>query len=300
MTALNEPEAAEIRDAARRIMAGESLASVTRDWNARGILTPTGKEWRPANVGKMLRGRHLAGVRGNGESTVTATWPPVFDAATHDALTRFLTNPERRVEGYTGTRVYALTGVLLCGVCDAPMYGRPTPLKSGPAYVCKNGSHVQAPVRRVNLTARDLIVDRLTTVDASGAFVAPVDADRANARAAERLSLTAARKAMPAQLGILSPADYAAGLAAIDARLVELDADAMADDDAARLPARVLEGLTGLPADVTGQRFDALPLDRQRAVIGVLGVLRLNRAARKGVGLPFDPERVAPEWNPTD
>lgn len=288
-------EADEIRDAAARVLSGQSLNSIVRDWNARGIVTPTGKQWRSPNLGKLLRGPHLAGYRVHHGATVAATWPAVFDADTHESLKRFLGDPERVVSGFTGVRKYALTNICRCAVCGGPITGKTTRLKSGPAYFCRDGQHTQAPVARVDEIVRALVVERLATVDASGVFVAPVDADRANARAAERLALDGNRKATVRDV-LLAPADRAGALAAIDARIAELDAEAAADDDAARLPLRVLEGLTGVPADVVGERFDALPFDRQRAVVAVLGTPYLGRASRKGVGLPFEPERVTIRW----
>lgn len=289
MAAVDEAEAAEIRNAAARLLAGESLRSITADWNARGVLTVTEKAWRPQNLGLMLKGAHLAGLRVHDGATVPATWPAVLDAATHEAVTRFLANPDRRTSPASGARRHALSGVLVCGVCDATMYGRPT--ANGPAYVCR-GSHVQAPTRFVDEIVIAETARRLALVDASGVFVDPADADRANARAAERVTLNATRAAMPSQLGVLSPSDYAAGLAAIDVRLAELDDEAVADDDAARLPLRVLDGLTGYDEDEARRLFVALSGDRQRAVVSILGVPVLGRASRKGRGLNFEPERV--------
>jgi len=301
------PEADYLTDAAARVLSGESLNAVCKRWNAAGITTPTGKAWRSPNLGKLLRGPHLAGVRvhhtGHGDAgncsaechTTAATWPAVFDADTHESLVRFLGDPSRVVSGFKGIRKHALSGLLRCAICGGPMYGRATRLKSGPAYICREGQHTQAPTARVDETVRALVVERLAAVDAAGVFVAPVDAERANARAAERLALTDNRRATVTDV-MLAPADKAAALAAIDARVLELDAEAAAEDDAGRLPMRVLEGLTGVPADVVGARFDALPFDRQRAVIAVLGVPVLARASRRGVGLPFEPERVTIRW----
>ena len=298
MTATDETEAAEIVNAATRVLAGESLTSITADWNARGITTPTGKEWRSPNLGKMLRGPHLAALRVHGDTTTAAAWPAILDAATHEALVRFMGAPDRRHSGFTGTRVYPFTGVVRCGVCDGPLYGRPTPLKSGPAFVCRNGQHVQAPVATVAAIIRANVVERLSRVDASGVWIDPADADRANARAAERIALAERRAALPGLMasGALSPEDFAAGVAAIDARAAQLDDEAVADDDAARLPARVLDGLTGHPADMTEELWDALPDDRQRAVVAVLGTPVLGKASRKGRGLEFEPERVTWRW----
>lgn len=310
MTAFNEAEAELLHDAAERVLAGESLRSITQRWNRAGIRTPTGKEWRSPNLGKLLRGPHLAGIRvhhaghdaeGNCSEdcrTSAAQWPAIFDADQHESLVRFLGDPDRVITGFKGIRKHALSGLLRCGVCGGVMYGRPTPLKSGPAYICRDGQHTQAPIRHVDLVVRELVVERLATVDASGVFVAPADSDRANRRAAERLALAERRRNLAPLLadGTLDAADYAAGLRAVDRRVGELDAEAAAEDDAGRLPLRVLDGLTGVPADVVGARFDALPWDRRRAVVAVLGTPVLTRASRKGVGLRFEPERVTMRW----
>jgi site-specific DNA recombinase len=296
MATLDEAEAAEIRNAATRVLAGESLRSIAADWNARGVLTSTGKAWHSPNVGNMLRRPHLAGLRVHKGTTVPATWPAVLDAATHEALVRYLGNPDRNVKGPVTGRVHALSGLLVCGVCDGGLNGRPVRNSGGPAYVCRNGQHVQAPTAKVDALVFAAVVERLSNVDASGVWVDPVDADKANARAAQRVTLTANRTATVRDV-MLAPADKADALAAIDAALAALDADALADDDAARMPARVLDGLTGHPYDVTAQLFDALPTDRVRAVIAVLGTPVLGRASRQGRWLEFEPERVSFRWS---
>lgn len=51
---VREAEAAEIRDAARRVLAGESIRSITMDWNARGVRTVTGTPWSPTTVKRLL------------------------------------------------------------------------------------------------------------------------------------------------------------------------------------------------------------------------------------------------------
>jgi hypothetical protein len=206
-------------------------------------------------------------------------------------LVRFLTNPARRVARMGGARVHKFSGVVRCGVCENPLHGRPTPNTGGPAYVCRNGQHVQGATKHVDEIVSAVIARRLSSVDASGVFVEPVDAERANARAAERVTLTANRRDTVSSVR-LSPDDKADALAAIDAALAALDAEAVAEDDDARAPLRVLDGLTGYPEDETRRLFDALPGDRMRAVVAVLGVPSLGRASRRGRGLTFEPERV--------
>lgn len=297
MSAIDEAEAAEIRDAAARVLAGESLRSIAADWNARGVLTISGGQWAPQNLGLMLKRPHLAGLRVHAGGTTAATWPAIFDAATHEAVTRFLSNPARRVSPATPGRVHALSGLLVCAVCRNPMHGRPTP--NGPAYVCRHGQHVQAPTAKVDGLVWAAVVARLSRVDMAGVFVDPADAERANARAAERDALTGRRGSLADVFatGALSAPDYAAALAAIDGRLAVLEAEAVADDDAARTSLRVLDGLTGHPYDATAALFADVSDDRARAVVAALGGTPvLRRASRKGRGLEFEPDRVDVEW----
>lgn len=295
MTATNPTEAAAIQDAAVRVLNGESLLSIARLWNRTGLLTPTGQQWRSPNVGKMLRGPHLAGIRTHRGTTTAATWPAILDADRHESVRRFLGDPDRVVSGFTGVRKHALSGLMRCAVCDGPVYGRAVRTKTGPAYICRAARHVQAPTTYVDEIVRGLVIERLAAIDGAGVLVAPVDVAAANARAAERLALAANRRDTVKSVR-LSPDDKADSLAAIDARVAELDAEAATDDDAARLPMRVLDGLTGVPADVVAERYDGLPWDRQRAVVAVLGVPVLAPASRKGVGLVFEPERVTIRW----
>ena len=301
MTAIDPTEAEEIRSAARRVLAGESLAAITRDWNARGILTTGGKEWRAPNLGNMLRGEHLAKIRRYKGARVDASWeaPAILARDTHETLVRFLNNPDRRTSPpRAGARVYALTGILRCAVCGGPCNGRPTGLKSGPAYQCRNATHVQAPVADVDGTVREIVIERLTAVDAAGLFVDPTDRAAAEARRNERDALAGRRAELPRLVarGEFPAEMVAATVAEIDDALAEIDAADAADDDARRTPARVLDGLTGAGYAVTAERFDALPADRQRAVVSVLGTPTLAKAPRKGVGLAWDPTRVTFDW----
>lgn len=49
-----EERAVMVREAAARVLAGESLYAIRTDWNVRGALTSPGLPWRSAGVRKML------------------------------------------------------------------------------------------------------------------------------------------------------------------------------------------------------------------------------------------------------
>ncbi|GHH77559.1 hypothetical protein GCM10018793_25920 [Streptomyces sulfonofaciens] len=150
-------EAEVIREGVRRVLANESLASICRDWQTRGILSPAGKPWKPSGLRRLLASARISGrrehtPRGSWESTrpllgeivADGVWPGIISHEDSDRVRRILSDPARRqrVEGTT-KRSYLLSGILRCGKpkengesCGWPMSGRP---RSGvPRYVCPN------------------------------------------------------------------------------------------------------------------------------------------------------------------
>ena len=47
-------EATAIVDAAGRVLAGETLSAIVRDWNARGLTTAAGGPWRVNSLSSLL------------------------------------------------------------------------------------------------------------------------------------------------------------------------------------------------------------------------------------------------------
>ena len=56
-------EAAHLREAARRVLAGESLRSVCQDFNERGIATSTRGAWSIQTMRRMLCSARISGRR---------------------------------------------------------------------------------------------------------------------------------------------------------------------------------------------------------------------------------------------
>lgn len=135
-------EATAIREAAERVLAGDSLGSIARDWNARGLRTVNGNEWRPQALGRMLRSPHLAGLRahanGDGEREVVSAgrWEAILDRAMWERV-RVTLDPSRRRRNDRGTaRRHLLSGFVRCGPCGARLVSRP--FKGFTRYVCAN------------------------------------------------------------------------------------------------------------------------------------------------------------------
>ncbi|MFI1398486.1 recombinase family protein [Streptomyces sp. NPDC020681] len=154
---IRESEAKVIREGVRRVLANESLASISRDWHTRGIVSPAGKPWKAHGLRRLLASARISGRREHtprdswegtrpllGEIVADAVWPAIVSHEDSDRVRRILADSTRRerVEGTT-RRSYLLSGVLRCGkpkadgkACGWRMNGRP---RSGvPRYVCPN------------------------------------------------------------------------------------------------------------------------------------------------------------------
>ncbi|MFI9721677.1 recombinase family protein [Streptomyces sp. NPDC052396] len=154
---IRDSEAEVIRDGVRRVLANESLASICRDWQAKGVVSPAGKPWKTHGLRRLLASARISGRREHtprsswegtrpllGEIVADAVWPGIVSHEHSDRVRKILSDPTRRrdVEGTT-RRSYLLSGVLRCGKpkedgkpCGWGMIGRP---RSGvPRYVCPN------------------------------------------------------------------------------------------------------------------------------------------------------------------
>lgn len=160
----HEPvEAALIQQAAKDLIAGVSLNTITRAWQDAGVATVRGKPWRPQTIRQMLKGPRLAGWRVHQGQVahdkhgqpVRLRCPdtgnpvePILDQDTFDRVQQLLSRPERRRRiPRRGARHYLLTGLVRCGRCNGPMYGHQYGSHQGTDgpearyyYVCRGAS----------------------------------------------------------------------------------------------------------------------------------------------------------------
>jgi site-specific DNA recombinase len=135
-----DPDEAElIREAAAKLLAGESLRGLVAEWNGRGIKTPAGKQWRTATMRRMLGSGRIAGLREHrGVVVAPAAWPTIIDRDTHERLRARLSDPSRQKFNGVEARRYLLTGFLVCARCGSKLVARPRVDKRR-AYVCASG-----------------------------------------------------------------------------------------------------------------------------------------------------------------
>ena len=76
-----EPAEAEtIKDAASRVLRGESIRSIAFDFNDRDIKPATGGRWAGSTLRRMLISPRIAGLREhNGDVVGDAAWPAIID-----------------------------------------------------------------------------------------------------------------------------------------------------------------------------------------------------------------------------
>lgn len=127
-------EAAVIREAADRILAGETMHRIVKDLGQRGVVSPSGRPWKQGPFTRMLTSARIAGLRSHhGEIVARGTWPGILGEEAWTALRAVLLDPGRAAGGTA--RRYLLTGFVHCGACDARLRARPT-AQHVRRYVC--------------------------------------------------------------------------------------------------------------------------------------------------------------------
>lgn len=139
---LREAEAQVLRDAAERVINGDSLRSIVIDLDRRGILSSTGKPWQAVTLRRALLNPRIAGWRTvDGVKVARGNWDAIIDDETQAKLAAILTDPSRNTGGGggSGARKYLLGGgFLVCGIpgCGKPLQSQPS--NSGArGYVCR-------------------------------------------------------------------------------------------------------------------------------------------------------------------
>ena len=144
-------EAPLVREATTRLLSGETLYTICKDFQDRGATPPSrgGKQpeayrWVPSRLRVMILSPTYAGLRSHkGEITGKGTWEPIITEDEHRRLVALLRDP-KRVSTFRGTEPrHLLSGIATCGVCgpDNPKarirWFGPKSIKT-PRYQCEN------------------------------------------------------------------------------------------------------------------------------------------------------------------
>lgn len=287
------PEQAEIvREAARRVLARESLRSIVADFNKREIHGPKAQLWnstilrqillRPTNAGlRQYQGRIV------GPAKVDA---PILSEDTFHALTALLRDASRRSNHVGPGFKYLLSGIAVCGLCGARMRRQMGRVQGGkrqpPSYQCASCFKVRRNQERVDAVVRAAMIARLSKPDAIDLFNVE--------NAAEIRELEQRITAIDSKLAIAADQfaeDTITGeqLKRITSKLRTERESLQRRVDVSR-PNPTLAAVVGVDA---GGRWDALPLEARREAVELLMTVTIHPA---GSGRPFDPEDVVVEW----
>lgn len=279
-------EADAIRDAARRIMEGESAYAIAKEWNEAGRLTTAGNRWSPAMLLRMLRNPRLAGLRVyKGEVIGEGSWEPILDRATHEALVK-----AKRTQ-WVGKRSYLLSGLLICEGCGSKMVGHPRGKERTyrcPTWAPYNGCGRAISADRTEEWITQLTFAALERPEVVRALQVGRDASSAEGDTMRKLHEVEQRMA---ELG----EDYAAGLIprpafqAASAKLRE-EAEALERRVAVAAQRGPLHGVAARDVFAEWERRDDVAWRRQvvQAIFDRIGVREGRPGAR------FDPGRLTP------
>lgn len=130
-----EPEATVVRRGYAMLLAGATLRSVARAWNADGLTTTAGKPFEAYSVRNILANPRNAGLvapprsSSDGQSASqnlrladlpVGSWEPLVTPETWAAARDLLADPSRRSAPGAMPKSL-LSGISSCGVCGAPM-----------------------------------------------------------------------------------------------------------------------------------------------------------------------------------
>jgi site-specific DNA recombinase len=288
-------EAAMIRDAAMRVLAGESIRRVVMDWNNHGLTGPRGGRWTQTSLRKILVSARVAGLRSlGGEVVADAVWPPILDRPTWERVR--VTLESRRTRDGFGARTYLLSGFCRCGRCGSRLVSQPRSNRRR-SYTCSSNPDkpgcggvrvIAEPLEELVVEAVKLAVDSPELAqavrdheDVGDDAADTAELERATARL-EELSAMWAREE-------ISRAEWLEARRVVERRIEGAQARLAAQSDKAAVRSYV--GREG----VLRAAWPSLSFDRQRAVIAAL----IDRVTILPAHQPrgrFDPARVDLTW----
>lgn len=263
--ALVPEEAALVKEAANRILGGESLRGITTDWKARGAATMGHTTLRRVLLSALISGQREY----RGEFT-DGTFPAIITPQESARLRAILTDPARRKMA-GNSRSYLLSGFLRCGRCGERMVARPTAHKVR-RYICAKAPETPncGGIARIAEPIEALVEERLFEVLDGADLRAYLDKPNGHAEEVLLSAIRADEEALQ-QLSadyyverVITRADYFAAHASLEARL---------DANRASLTKAnghsMLNTIVGAGEAIRAE-WQSRPLDWRRAVIAAV------------------------------
>jgi site-specific DNA recombinase len=282
---VKEDEAAVIREAARRVLAGDSLYLIAQDFNAREIPAPLGGKWIATQIKRLVTNPRYIGQRVHqGVIVGAALWPALLSESDYLACRALLFAPERGHKRPVALK-YLLSGIALCGACG----GKYRVIKNRGYYSYACHDNFCTAVRTVHLDeyVTEVVLTRLERQDFLDLIAARTQRAEGAAGKDEVSVLEERLEGFTdaAAAGHITPA----ALGRIEARLLAEIEAARERQQAARRPA-ILAAVTGPNIRA---RWERLEVGTRREVIDLLLSIKVNKTVR---GSRFSPDRVDLQW----
>jgi site-specific DNA recombinase len=285
----DETTSAVVKEAARRVLGGETPYAVAQDFDRRGIPTPRkGRKWDLTQIKRLCVNPGYAGKRVHqGKVIGDATWKPLIGEADHLALVAKLGDPRRRTQRDSAIK-HLLSGIAICGVCNGRV--RVQKNRGNRAYLCVDGFHVSRREVETDELITEVVLRRLEQPDLAD-LLADARNDETTAALAEARAKRARLDAFydAAAAGELTPQ----ALARIEARLLP-------EIEAADRRARVAV-TSPLVAQTAGPdaraKWAELTMPQRREIISTLMTVRIMPTVRGA--RHFRPESIEVIWKTT-
>jgi site-specific DNA recombinase len=126
-----EDEAALLRDATVRFLAGEPQLAIMNEWNERGIKTSLGNPWRHVSLTALLKRQRNCGriIYTDAETGVTSVVGrlPGMPIISEEDFDQVMAKFAARRRGRPVSPIYLCSGIAVCGRCGTSLGGRPVP-----------------------------------------------------------------------------------------------------------------------------------------------------------------------------
>jgi site-specific DNA recombinase len=293
---VNVIEAEFVREAAARVLAGDSLRSITADFNGRGVATVSGRPWSTQVLRRLLMSARISGQREHhGRIVAPGKWEAIVSPSDTARLRALLSDPSRRLN--RTARRYMLAGLLRCSLCLATLVARPRGDHTR-RYVCARVpgrpgcGQIAVLAEPLEHLIREAVLYRLDTPAMSAALRGELSTDDDGGR------IRAAMEEDVRQLEELATAygnrqvtfaEYLAARRPIETR-IETAKRSFARTSRLTPVADYVGGATDLR-----KRWADLPVPRQRAIVAALLERATVGPAVRGRNT-FDPSRIAPVW----
>jgi site-specific DNA recombinase len=288
-------EAALLREARDRVLAGESLRGICFDWADRGVRSSRGNQWGVTVLRRLLCSATLSGQREYEGQLFPGTWPAIFSPEDTLQLRTYLA-AKHHSRAVRPARNALLTSYIRCGRCGQRMYAnrrtdrqrRYVCVKVAGTPGCGQMSTLAEPLEEF---VAELIFAAVDDSALRNALRARSDDDDGLLQSVQRDEATLEQLANDHYVeNILSRQEFLSARGALTKRL-EVNREKLSRRDRRGVLGQFVGSGETLRAAWADGAFDW----RRAIVAALLDRVEVMPATEKG-RKPFDPNRVKPVW----